>query len=89
MATIFKMFMLPKLIYASPAWSLGLTATHFTRLKRTQKKAVKNILVASFTTYDIGHATQHVTTLTAYDTTSLKQFGLKLSNSPRHRAILS
>ncbi|XP_050710401.1 uncharacterized protein LOC126995155 [Eriocheir sinensis] len=89
LATTFKIFILPKLTFASPAWSPCLTTTQLGRLERVQKRAVKIILGTSYTTYDIAFATLHLTTLAAQYTTSLEQFGLKLLNNSCHRDLLS
>ena len=38
--SIYKTFILPKLTYASPAWSYSLTTTQLARLERVQKRAL-------------------------------------------------
>lgn len=88
LATTLKMFILPKLTYASPAWSPCLTATQLGRLERVQKRAIKIILGTSYTTYNDALATLRLTTLAAHYTTRLEQFGLQLLVNPRHRDLL-
>ncbi|XP_063854348.1 uncharacterized protein LOC135096624 isoform X4 [Scylla paramamosain] len=45
-------FILPKLMYASPAWSSSLTHTQQLQLERVQKRACRVIFVPAYTTCD-------------------------------------
>lgn len=49
---IYKTFILPKITYASPAWSSNLTATQKMQLERVQKTAFRTTLGTTYTTYD-------------------------------------
>jgi len=85
---IYRLFILPKLTYASPAWSPSLTATQLLQLERVQKRAAKIILGPVYTSYDSALAALGLTSLATHYSTSLQQFGLKLLCHPRHRDLL-
>ena len=85
---IYKCFILPKLTYASPAWSSSLTVTQQRQLEKVQKRACKIILGTSYTTYDEALPILRLSTLQDHHLHLLKQFGLKLLNNPRHRRML-
>ena len=48
---IYKMFILPKLTYAAPAWGFSLGVELEKKLERVQKQALRICLGANFTTY--------------------------------------
>ena len=49
---IYKMFILPKLTYAAPAWSFSLGVDLQKKLERVQKQALKICLGPAYTTYE-------------------------------------
>ena len=88
LSNIFKTFILPKLTYASPAWSSSLNNTQLHRLERVQKRAAKIILGPSYVGYEAALATLGLTTLSALYQRTLLQFGRQLLKSNRHRELL-
>ena len=88
LCNIFKLFILPKLTYASPAWSSSLSQTQHRRLERVQKRAAKIILGPSYHTYEDALHTLDLPTLTDYYRQALTQFGHKLLQNPRQRHLL-
>ncbi|KAK3877796.1 hypothetical protein Pcinc_017526 [Petrolisthes cinctipes] len=85
---IFIMFILPKLTYASPAWSSSLSLTQQRQLERVQKRACRIIMGDRYTTYETALITLDLTSLTDSHTKLLKQFGERLISHPRHRHFL-
>ena len=88
LGSIFTTFILPKLTYASPAWSSSLSLTQRKQLERVQKRAVKIILGRSYTTYEEALSTLQLPTLSQHHSHLMQQFGTKLLTHPRHRDLL-
>ena len=88
LTSIYKQFILPKLMYASPAWSSSLGTTQLHRLEKTQKRAFKIILGPSYNTYDEALNILDLTTLANNYQNTLVKFSNKLLNNPRHRHLL-
>lgn len=86
--SIFTIFILPKLAYASPAWSSSLSLTQQRQLERVQKRACRVILGDSYTTYEEALTTLELTTLSERHLHILRQFGTRLLTHPRHRQLL-
>ena len=74
LASVFSIFILPRLTYASPAWSSSLNATQRKQLERVQKRAVRLILGAEYTTYQEALHALNLTTLQGPDTQSFSTF---------------
>ena len=88
LASVYTHFILPKLTYASPAWSSSLTATQRHQLERVQKRACRLILGNQFTNYQAALHTLHLTTLQERHTHLLQKFACKLLLHTRHRDLL-
>ena len=88
LCSIYKSFILPRLTYASPAWSSSLSITQKRRLECIQKRAIKIILGPSYTNYDDALFTLQLVTLADLHQQALSQFGQKLLVNPRHRHLL-
>ena len=88
LGSIFTTFILPKLTYASPAWSSSLSLTQRRQLERVQKRAVKIILGRSYTTYEEALSTLQLSSLSDHHSHLMRQFGTKLLTHPRHRDLL-
>ena len=86
--SIFTIFILPKLTYASPAWSSSLTLTQHRQLEKVQKRAVRIILGESYVSYEEALATLDLSPLSARYEDLMRQFGEKLLIHPRHRDLL-
>ena len=85
---IFRMFILPRLTYASPAWTPNLTITQIRKIENVQKRAIKIILGTSYIDYDNALSTLGLTTMTDTFQQNLRLFGSKLLDNPRHRHML-
>ncbi len=85
---IYSTFILPKLTYASPAWSSSLNITQSVRLERVQKRACRIILGSVYTSYDEALITLDLTSLSERFHRDLTQFGLKLMTNGRHKNML-
>ena len=62
---LYRTFILPKLTYASPAWSSSLTVTQLCKLERVQKRAVKIIQGPDYNNYDSSLSLLELDPLTA------------------------
>ena len=85
---IYSVFILPKLTYASPAWSSSLTNTQKDSLEKVQKRACKIILSTSYTSYEVALHTLNLPSLSDTYQQNLTRFGLNLLNHPRHHNLL-
>ena len=85
---IFKMFLLPRLTYASPAWTPNLTITQNRKIEKVQKRACKIILGPSYVNYEDALSTLGLTTMAHTFEQNIQQFGRKLLDNPRHRHML-
>ena len=88
LGSIYNTFILPRLTYASPAWSSSLNTTQRLQMERVQKRACRIILGASYTSYDQALCTLNIPTLAQRYQDILQQFGRKLLQNPRHRNML-
>ncbi|XP_045112270.1 uncharacterized protein LOC123505173 [Portunus trituberculatus] len=88
LAGVYSCFILPKLTYASPAWSSSLTLTQRRQLETVQKRACRLILGSNYTSYqDALHALK-LNTLQDRHALLLEQMGRRLLHHPRHRDLL-
>ena len=85
---IYKMFILPKLSYASPVWSSSLTITQLRRLERVQKRALRISLAPNYTSYDNALTDANLPKLSDTYADCLSKFANKLLNHPRYRSFL-
>lgn len=85
---VYLTFILPKLMYASPAWSSSLTLTQQQQLERVQKRAFRVIMGPAYRDYE--HALSHLSLprLSARHREALVKFGEGLLRHPRHRHML-
>ena len=88
LASVYSHFILPKLTYASPAWSSSLTATQRSQLERVQKRACRLILGNLYTSYQAALDTLHLTSLADRHSHLLEKFAGKLLVHQRHRDLL-
>ncbi|XP_063856390.1 GTPase Obg-like [Scylla paramamosain] len=85
---VYLTFILPKLMYASPAWSSSLTQTQQLQLESVQKRACRVILGPAYTTYEEALNTLKLSRLSTRYSEALKKFGRGLLNHPRLRSML-
>ena len=88
LTTVFNSFILPKLTYASPAWSSSLNITQMRQLERVHKRACKIILGADYGGYDSALTTLGIPSLSQIYQQTLEKFGRGLLQHPRHRHLL-
>lgn len=88
LCSIYTSFILPKLMYASPARSSSLTLTQQQQLERVQKRAFRVILGPDYHTYDIALTTLNLPRLSDRHQDALSKFGISLLHHPRHRHLL-
>ena len=86
--SIYKTFILPKLTYASPAWSCSLTDTQLRRLERVQKRALKISLGANYSTYEEALVTANLQKLEDIYKENQRRLARKLMKDSRHRHLL-
>ena len=86
--TIYTAFILPKLTYASPAWSSSLNVTQQRQLERVQKRACRTILGTAYISYQDALTTLNLPSLTDRHHETLRTFGADLLHHPRHRHLL-
>ena len=86
--SIFSLFILPKITYASPAWSSSLSNTQKDSLEKVQKRACKIILGSTYTSYDAALQALNMPPLCNVFHSNLERFGRKLLNHPLHRHLL-
>ena len=101
LVNIYKIFLLPKLTYASPAWSTGFGVGLKESLEKVQKRALKISLGLNYTSYENALAATNLPFL-AYDPSTpytlhppptqyekiVSKFALSLRSHPRHRNFL-
>ncbi|XP_063860409.1 carnitine O-palmitoyltransferase 2, mitochondrial-like isoform X2 [Scylla paramamosain] len=85
---VYLTFILPKLMYASPAWSSSLTQTQQLQLESVQKRACRVILGPAYTTYEEALNTLKLSRLSTRYSEALEKFGRGLLNHPRLRSLL-
>ncbi|XP_076069730.1 uncharacterized protein LOC143041607 [Oratosquilla oratoria] len=85
---VYKTFILPNLIYASPAWSSSLTLTQRQKLERVQKRACRIILGVEYSGYDHALTTLTLSRVSQRHGEAPKKFGESLLSHPRHRHFL-
>ncbi len=85
---IYKSFVLPKLMYASPAWSSSLNSTQKHQLERVQKRACRIILGHNYTHYSQALTALNMSSLSLLHQQALLNFGHGLLHHPRHRELL-
>ena len=85
---VYLTFILPKLMYASPAWSSSLTSTQQQQLESVQKRACRIILGPAYTTYDDALSTLSLPRLSARHREALEKLGRDLLHHPRLRHML-
>ena len=85
---VYISFILPKLMYASPAWSSSLNSTQLHQLERVQKRACRVILGPAYVDYAHALTTLSLTTLAARYERALSSFGRGLLRTSRHRHFL-
>ncbi|MCP5014880.1 MAG: hypothetical protein GY938_06290, partial [Ketobacter sp.] len=86
--SIYNTFILPKLMYASPAWSSSINVTQKRQLERVQKRACRIILGQSYLNYENALTTLNLPNLTVLHLDALKRFGMNLLSNPRHQNLL-
>ena len=86
--SIFSLFILPSLTYASPAWSSSLSRTQKDSLEKIQKRACKIILGNTYTSYEAALDTLNIPTLSETYNINLASFGRKLMSHPVLRGLL-
>lgn len=85
---IYTTYILPKLCYASPAWSSALNNTQQCKLERVQKRVCKIILGPEYTTYQQALISLNLSSLKERYRHDLTVFGERLLSQPRHRLLL-
>ena len=88
LCNIFKTFILPKLTYASPAWSSSLNTTQLKKLENIQKRATKIILGPTYNDYAEAQVTLSLPSLSSIFNLNMLRFGKKVLKNPRHRHLL-
>ncbi|XP_063852301.1 uncharacterized protein LOC135095411 isoform X1 [Scylla paramamosain] len=85
---VYLTFILPKLVYAFPAWSSSLTHTQQLQLESEQKRACRVILGLAYTTYEEALTTLGLSRLSTRHREALEKFGRGLLHHPRLRNML-
>ncbi|XP_063862994.1 uncharacterized protein LOC135102139 [Scylla paramamosain] len=85
---VYLTFILPKLMYASPAWSSSLTHTQQLQLESVQKRACRVILGPAYTTYEEALTNLSLSRITTRHREALEKFGRGLLHHPRLRNML-
>ncbi len=88
LSTIYNSFILPKLTYASPAWSSSLNITQKRQLERVQRRACRIMLGADYAGYDDALSTLNMPSLSQLYQNTLARFATSLLHHPRHRDLL-
>ncbi|KAK3890459.1 hypothetical protein Pcinc_005588 [Petrolisthes cinctipes] len=86
--SIYHMFILSKLTYASPSWFPSINTTQKKQLERVQKRACRIILGADYTTYSEDLITLGMVSLDTVHHNILRRFSIELLSNPRHRDML-
>ena len=94
LVNLYKTFILPKLTYASPAWSSSLGIGQKDRLERVQKRALKISLGSSYISYEQARHSHNLLPLAVPDNPlvpeqtiyyqALLKFAYKLYNDPHY-----
>ncbi|XP_076056275.1 uncharacterized protein LOC143034219 [Oratosquilla oratoria] len=84
----YSTFILPKLCYASPAWTPFINLTQERQLERVQKSACKIILGPSYSNYEAALTILNLFKLSDHHKETLRKFGFKLIRHPRHHNLL-
>ena len=85
---VYTTFILPTLMYASPAWSSSLNISQKRKLERVQKRACRIILGGQYDSYDQALTTLSLPRLSDRHSEVLRKFGQDLLTHPRHRHFL-
>ena len=85
---VYTSFLLPKLMYASPAWSSCLNLTQHHQLEKIQKRALGIVLGLAYSDYESALNTQNLARLSVKHEEALMKFGEGLLKHPRHRKLL-
>ena len=85
---VYTSFILPKLVYASPAWSSSLNATQLNQLEKVQKRACRVILGPEYIDYSTALTSLGLPTLADRYHLAVTRFGSGLLRSHRHRRLL-
>ena len=85
---VYTTFILPKLMYASPAWSSSLSLTQQLQLERVQKRACRTILGQAYTHYEDALSTLCLPSLSSMHRAALEKFGKGILHHPRVRQLL-
>ena len=85
---IHNTFIIPKLTYASPAWSPSINRTQKQQLERVQKRAYRIILGAAYSSYQQALDTLGIQSLATRHQQLLWDFGKRLLTHSRHRDLL-
>ena len=85
---VYTTFILPKLTYASPAWSSSLSLTQQLQLERVQKRACRTILGQTYTHYEDALSTLCLPSLSSRHLAALEKFGKGILHHPRVRQLL-
>ncbi|XP_063862727.1 uncharacterized protein LOC135102029 [Scylla paramamosain] len=85
---VYLTFILPKLMYASPAWSSSLTHIQQVKLESVQKRGCRVILGPAYTTYEETLTTLSLSRISTRHREALEKFGRGLLHHPRLRNML-
>ena len=85
---VYTSFILPKLMYASPAWSSPLNLTQHHQLEKVKKRALRIILGPAYCDYKGALITLNLQRLSVRHWEALMKFGEGLLKHPRHRKLL-
>ena len=85
---VYLTFILPKLMYASPAWSSSLNLTQRQQLERVQKRAFRVILGPAYRSYEDALTCLSLPRLASRHQEALDKFGEGLLRHPRLRHLL-
>ncbi|MPD01430.1 hypothetical protein E2C01_096957 [Portunus trituberculatus] len=85
---VYLTFILPKLMYASPAWSSSLNLTQRQQLERVQKRAFRVILGPAYRSSEDALTCLTLPRLATRHQEALEKFGEGLLHHPRLRHLL-
>ncbi|XP_076037769.1 uncharacterized protein LOC143023141 [Oratosquilla oratoria] len=81
---VYTTFVLPTLMYASPAWSSSLNITQRSKLEKVQRRACRIILGSQYEGYENALTTLSLPRLSDKHSEALNKFGQDLILHPRH-----
>ncbi|XP_076036802.1 uncharacterized protein LOC143022465 [Oratosquilla oratoria] len=85
---VYTTFVLPTLMYASPAWSSSLNITQRSKLERVQRRACRIILGGQYEGYEHALTTLSLPIVSVKHSEAVSKFGQDLMFHPRHRHFL-